>query len=69
MKFFRHYDKHLDVKISVVKEDNDSAFITNSTVIHVSNLLGKAYIRVVEPIHTIILPSTIKRAEFSEINA
>lgn len=68
MKFFRHYDKHLDVKISVVKEDNDSAFITNKGC-YSSNLLGKAYIRVVEPIHTITLPSTIKRAEFSEINA
>ncbi|NQZ90979.1 MAG: DUF2867 domain-containing protein [Moritella sp.] len=60
-------DKHLDVKVSVFKDINDSEFITISTVVHVHNALGKTYMLVVEPMHKLIVPSTIKRAEFSDI--
>ena len=58
-------DKHLDVKVSVYKGDIDPDVITISTLVHVHNLLGKAYMLVVTPLHKIIVPATIKRAEFS----
>ena len=56
-------DKHLDVKLSVHKADNSSDVVTISTVVHVHNLLGKAYMLFVEPMHKLIVPATIKKAE------
>jgi len=38
-------DKHLDVKVSVFKENNESKLISMSTVVHVHNFLGKLYTR------------------------
>lgn len=57
-------DKHLDVKLSVFRESTNSELITISTVVHVHNLLGRVYMLVVTPMHKLIVPSTIKRAEF-----
>jgi hypothetical protein len=57
-------DKHLDVKLSVYKTSNNSDNVTISTVVHVHNLLGKVYMLFVEPMHKLIVPATIKRAEF-----
>jgi len=59
------YDKHLDVFLSVYKVSQDSQSITISTVVHVHNWLGKVYMLVVAPLHKIIVPASIKRAEFS----
>ena len=55
-------DKHLDVKISILKESNNE-LIHISSVVHVHNFLGKIYMLFVAPIHRIIVPSSIIRAE------
>ncbi len=56
-------DKHLDVKVSVYKESKEGRLISISTVVHVHNLMGKVYMLVVKPLHKLIVPSTIIRAE------
>jgi len=56
-------DKHLDVNVSVYTEMNQAHTISISTVVHVHNFLGKLYMFFVKPIHKIIVPSSIKRAE------
>jgi len=38
-------DKHLDVKLSVFKENSESKLISMSTVVHVHNFSGKLYTR------------------------
>ena len=56
-------DKHLSVKVSVYKEPANDSLVSLSTVVHVNNLLGKAYMLVVKPLHKVIVPSVIARAE------
>jgi hypothetical protein len=56
-------DKHLDVKVSVFKENNYSELISMSTVVHVHNISGKLYMLFVKPMHKLIVPSSIIRAE------
>lgn len=56
-------DKHLDVKVSVFKATDDSRLVSISTVVHVHNFLGKLYMLFVTPMHKIIVPASIKRAE------
>jgi hypothetical protein len=58
-------DKHLDVSVSVYKENKNSSFITISTLVQVHNLLGKVYMLFVAPVHKKIVPATIRGAEFS----
>jgi len=38
-------DKHLDVKVSVFKENRESELILMSTVVHIHNFSGKLYTR------------------------
>jgi hypothetical protein len=55
-------DTHLDVKISVVKQNqlgSTSVFI--STVVHVHNSMGRLYMFFVTPAHRIIAPATISK--------
>lgn len=57
-------DKHLDAKVSLCKTvegHGNSAVMT--TVIHVHNLLGRAYILIVWPLHKLIVPSLLARSE------
>jgi hypothetical protein len=55
-------DKHLDVKISVAKQDKpDRTAVSVSTVVHVHNLLGRAYMFFVTPAHRIIAPATVSQ--------
>lgn len=56
-------DKHLNVKVSVYKESRDSEFASVSTVVHVNNVLGKLYMLFVTPMHKLIVPATIRKAE------
>lgn len=56
-------DKHLDVEVSVYKENSESRLISISTVVHVHNFLGKLYMLFVKPMHKLIVPSSIIRAE------
>jgi hypothetical protein len=58
-------DQHLDVSVSVFKAGNHSDEITISTMVNTHNTLGKVYMLFVKPIHQIIVPETIKKAEFS----
>lgn len=59
-------DKHLDVSVSVYTQMDKTHFISISTVVHVHNFLGKLYMFFVEPMHKLIVPSSIKRAERSD---
>lgn len=55
-------DKHLDVRISVVKQQHqDRTIVSVSTVVHVHNLLGRIYMFFVTPAHRIIAPATISK--------
>jgi hypothetical protein len=56
-------DKHLNVKVSVFKAADDSRLVSISTVVHVHNFLGKLYMLFVTPMHKLIVPASIKRAE------
>jgi len=60
-------DKHLDVQVSVYKVDIESNLISISTVVHVHNIFGKIYMLLVKPMHKMIVPSSIKRAESVKI--
>jgi hypothetical protein len=59
-------DKHLDVKVSVYTQVDKGHLVSISTVVHVHNFLGKLYMLFVEPMHKLIVPSSIKRAEGSD---
>lgn len=54
-------DKHLDVKISVAKQDDRGrTMVSVSTVVHIHNAMGRLYMFFVAPAHKIIAPATIK---------
>lgn len=50
-------DKHLRAQISVFKRNN----VTISTVVHVHNFLGRAYLFFVIPAHRLLVPPLLKR--------
>ncbi len=58
-------DRHLDVKISVLRRDDpqqaECTQVCVSTVVHVRNTLGRAYMAVVAPVHRKIVPAMMKR--------
>lgn len=55
-------DKHLDVKVSVAKEDQPGrTTVYVSTVVHVHNTLGRLYMFFVVPAHRVIAPATVSR--------
>jgi hypothetical protein len=57
------FDKHLKARISVCRTRLDGrAAIAVSTVVHVNNLLGRAYLFVVVPAHRRIVPAVMARA-------
>ncbi|HDY7622125.1 TPA: DUF2867 domain-containing protein [Vibrio vulnificus] len=54
-------DKHLDVRVSFLLDvKGDKVIVHATTVVHVHNLFGKAYMFVVAPIHKVIVPSSLK---------
>jgi hypothetical protein len=57
-------DKHLVVQLSVLKQNHDAAHdkLTLSTVVHIHNRLGRAYMLFVGPAHKIIAPALLRRA-------
>lgn len=59
-------DKHLDVKVSIHIESNKNDLVSMSSVVHVHNFLGKLYMLFVKPMHQIIVPASISRAESSQ---
>lgn len=56
-------DSHLSVKVSVYIDSNESDLISISTVVHTHNFFGELYMFFVKPMHKIIVPSSISRAE------
>lgn len=60
-------DKHLDVRISVYTMVDKPSFVSISTVVHVHNFFGKLYMFFVAPLHKVIVPSSIKRAEKANV--
>ena len=56
-------DKHLDVQVSLTKQraGNAPATVVLSTVVHIHNLLGHAYMAVVTPFHRRIARAMLQR--------
>jgi hypothetical protein len=53
-------DKHLDVKLSVTKQEVGACVVVSvSTVVHVHNFTGRLYMFFVKPAHRIIAPVTV----------
>jgi len=58
-------DKHLDVTLSVhltptTSDDSVGSLITLTTVVYVHNLLGRAYMLPVTPMHRLIAPTVLR---------
>ncbi len=55
-------DKHLDVKLSLYKENDDkSNTVSISTVVHIHNILGRLYMSFIIPLHKLIAPAMLKK--------
>lgn len=55
-------DKHLDVQVSLCKRLVDGQpMLAISTVVHIHNALGHAYMAVVTPFHRVIVQSMMRR--------
>ena len=57
-------DKHPDVVLSVYKHAPDAQglrALSTTTVVHVHNLLGRAYMLPVTPMHRLIAPAVLNR--------
>jgi hypothetical protein len=60
---FVEADKHLDAKVSLRKTfDGHKYAVVFSTVIHFRNILGRAYMMFVWPLHKLIVPSLLARS-------
>jgi Protein of unknown function (DUF2867) len=59
-------DKHLRAQISICKTliDNQPS-VAVSTVVHVHNTLGKAYLLLVVPVHKFIVPAMLRQLAIS----
>ena len=56
-------DKHLKVQLSLFKHTvNDRPMVSLSTVVHIHNRLGRAYMSVVGPVHKLIVPLMLAQA-------
>jgi len=54
-------DKHLDVRVSFLLDvTGDKVNVHATTVVHVHNWFGKAYMFFVAPVHKVIVPSSLK---------
>jgi hypothetical protein len=54
-------DKHLRAHVSVYKARGKQQNVTLSTVVHVHNFLGRAYLFFVIPAHRLIVPPLLAR--------
>lgn len=54
-------DKHLDVKLSLMKLDAGRRIVV-STVVHIHNFLGHLYMVPVKPMHRIIIQTMLRKA-------
>jgi len=54
-------DKHLDIKISILKKVNSSKFdVIVSTIVHFHNGFGKIYMALISPFHKIVVKRLMK---------
>ena len=53
-------DRHLRVVLSI-HQDAARQTVTVTTVVHVKNRLGRAYMLLVKPMHKLIAPATLRR--------
>jgi hypothetical protein len=59
-------DRHLEVQLSMVLRDVvDGQRVTNTTVVHNHNLLGRFYMLFVGPAHKVIAPAVLRRLPVS----
>jgi hypothetical protein len=54
-------DKHLTAKVSLHRSAGEHPMLTASTVVHVHNFLGRAYLFFVVPVHKVIAPAMLAR--------
>ena len=54
-------DKHLEVKISLFKDNSCGESIVISAVVHTHNIYGKIYMLFVTPVHKLIVPYMLAR--------
>ncbi|NJM31867.1 MAG: DUF2867 domain-containing protein [Limnobacter sp.] len=54
-------DSHLDVFVSVLKENSTSPTLTVSTIVFNHNLLGKIYMLPVAPLHKVIVHAMLAK--------
>lgn len=55
-------DRHLEVQVSLYKHAQaDSQAVAVATVVHVHNRLGRIYMRLVAPLHRLIVPAMLAR--------
>lgn len=61
-------DKHLDVQVSLTKHAAavGPATVVVTTVVHIHNLLGQAYMGLVTPFHRRIVPTMLRRLNTPE---
>ena len=63
-------DKHLDAKVSLCRTDGvQGNSVVMTTVIDVHNLLGRAYIGLVWPVHKLMVPALLARFARARGNA
>jgi len=56
-------DRHLDAQVAVFRRQHDGRdWLGIATVVHIHNLLGRAYMLVVTPMHRLIAPAMLARA-------
>jgi hypothetical protein len=56
-------DRHLDVRVSVLKQDGERPSVVMSTVVKVHNWLGRAYMAPVGRIHPLVVKALMRRAD------
>ncbi len=58
-------DKHLHVQLSVVKHRVDGKpVVAMGTVVHVHNRLGRLYMSIVGPVHSLIVPRMLSQVAY-----
>jgi hypothetical protein len=63
----RDDDKHLDAKVSVFRYPDAEGRVGVTTVVHVKNFLGRAYLFFVVPAHKVLVPLMLARVSKSQV--
>lgn len=62
-------DSHLDFRASVLLRENDSGSrqLIATTAVRCHNLLGRTYLRVIQPFHILVVRSQLSRLGFDDL--